>query len=90
MITIEQTVRSVLARHTGRLPSTLHARQRLERDLHLTPLEIVLVILEVEQILEEFLPIDEAASLHRVGDLIAFVSLVVPSEKRRRSLHGAG
>ena len=90
MITIEQTVRNVLARHVGRLPTTLLAEQRLERDLHMTPLDIVLAVLEIEQILEEYLPINELASLHRVGDLIAFVARTVPSEKRGRSLHGAG
>lgn len=79
----------VLARHAGRSPSTLHTQQRLERDLQLTPLEIVLVILEVEQMLDESLPIDDVVSLDRVSDLIAFVSLAVASDKRGRSLHGS-
>jgi acyl carrier protein len=88
MTSIDQTVRGVLARYVRCLPSTLHRQQLLERDLDVTPLEMVNVVLELEDILDASLPIDEVGSLQTVGDLIAFVSHVVARAKPPGSPRG--
>jgi hypothetical protein len=72
MKALNQTVRGVLARHLGRPPSSIHAWQDLEADLDMTPLELVLVVLEVEEILDSPLPVEDLPSLRTVGDSRCF------------------
>ena len=77
MKALNQTVRRVLARHLGLPPSNIHAWQDLEADLDVTPLELVLVVQEVEEIVDVPLPVEDAASFRTVGDLLTFLSLAV-------------
>jgi acyl carrier protein len=63
-----------LARHIGRPVSSLRPSQHLERDLSLTPLQIVLVALEAET--EEGLELDLEGleNVATVGDLSTFLA----------------
>ncbi len=74
MRTIDQVVRRVLAHHTGRDVATIRPWQQLEEDLDLTPLEIVLVALEIEDALEVEIQAEELAGIATVGELASFVS----------------
>jgi hypothetical protein len=79
-------VRGVLARHLNREVSSIYSWQHLERDLDLTPLELVLVALEVEELESVPIPVEELAATQTVGDLLSFFSLTVAREKRRSVL----
>ena len=62
----------VLAHHAGRPMSTIHRWQTLEGDLDMTPLELVLVALEIEGILDIDLDVDGLDRVRTVGDLATF------------------
>jgi acyl carrier protein len=66
--------RAVLARHSGRDSHQIRAWDRLEADLDLTPLEMVLVLVEVEEALGVELPAEGLEAVETVGDLFAFLS----------------
>jgi|HubBroStandDraft_6_1064221.scaffolds.fasta_scaffold951585_1 acyl carrier protein len=87
---IHQVVCRVLARHVERRVSELHARHHLERDLDLTPLELVLIAQEVEDLEDVTLPPEALAEIETVSDLLALASQAATRARRvRRSIHRA-
>ncbi len=66
------TVLSVLARHSGRPATTIHPWQELERDLEMTPLELVLVAVEVETIEDACIDVSGLERVTTVGELVGF------------------
>jgi acyl carrier protein len=81
---IAAIVRESLARHQDRDRSTIHPWQRLEEDLDLTPLELVLLALDVEEIEDVTLPLEQLATVRTVGDLLSFFARTVARDKRAR------
>jgi acyl carrier protein len=74
-------VRQLLARRidcdsSSAIPLSLH----LERDLHLSPLELVLVALDIEAATEISLPVEELADVQTVGQFLSFVSRAIGRE----------
>ena len=74
---VEIALREILARHTHREPSAILPGLHLERDLHLRPLELVLVALDVEEMAGIEVPLRELASKSSVGELFTFLSNLV-------------
>jgi acyl carrier protein len=87
MKSINAVVRESLARHLDRDASTIHASQLLEEDLDLTPLELVLVALDVEEVEDVTLPFEQLATARTVGELLAFFARAVARAKRGRAVH---
>jgi acyl carrier protein len=81
MMSLNTVVRGALGRHLDRHPSTIHQWQDLENDLGVTPLGLVLVTVEVEEVEDVILPIEELATVSTVGDLLALLSRSVDHEK---------
>jgi len=74
MPSTDAIVRAVLAHHLERDAGTMYPWLDLQDDLDMTPLELVLVALEIEEIEHTQIPFDELAGAHTVGDLLAFFS----------------
>lgn len=76
---IHAVVRDVLARrahherHIGMDTHDIRAYHDLNRNLALTPLELVALLVELEERLETELPAEELAQVETVGDLFLFV-----------------
>jgi hypothetical protein len=77
-----QFVRNTLARHAGCPASALHPGQRLEDDLDLTPLELVLIALEVEEAVGVGIAVEGLASVVTVGELMGFFRRAVSRARR--------
>ncbi len=75
-------MRGLLARHLGRSPESIHARHSLEDDLDLTPLELVLVAGELEEIEGVELDVTGLSTVQRVSDLYAYVRRAVGRARR--------
>jgi hypothetical protein len=84
MRSLRHIVRQVIAIHTRRAASGVRPWQELETDLDLTPLELVLVALEVEGILDVDLDVGGLDEARTVGDVIAFFEREVPRARRAR------
>jgi acyl carrier protein len=63
---------STLARHTDCDARAIRSSWTLEHDLALTPLELVLIALEVEEHEGIRLPVEDLVSATTVGDLVSF------------------
>ncbi len=77
MKSINRSVCRALALHLNRPPSSIHAFHRLEEDLDVTPLEIVLVALDIEELEEIEIPMEDLEGMKTVGDLVTFFSATV-------------
>jgi hypothetical protein len=66
-----QLVRTMLACHLDRAVCAIQPWQRLDRDLDLTPLELVLLALEFEEIQQVRVSMDGLVGASTVGDLFA-------------------
>jgi acyl carrier protein len=86
MNSIQSEVRASLARYLGVDPSKIRAAHRLEEDLGVTPLELVLVALDVEEREHVTLPFDQLARVYTVEELLSFFVRNV-TRKRRLRLH---
>jgi len=82
-------VRSTIARHVGCPSRALHPRQRLERDLDLTPLELVLIAIEIEEAFGIGISIEGLAGVGTLGDLMRFFSHALSSRRMERRQYGA-
>jgi hypothetical protein len=71
MKSMNTVVRDVLARHTSRDGTSIHAWHDLGRDLDLKPLQISLVALEVEHLTGVEVPLDDVATAQTVVDLVS-------------------
>jgi acyl carrier protein len=69
----DDVVRRAVARHLGVDPATIDALQQLQRDLHLQPLDIVLIVLAVEDAEHIELPISHLEPNVTVGGLTTLV-----------------
>lgn len=75
-----EIVRFALAFHLERDPASIDCAQRLEDDLGLDPLDLVLVVLRLEELGEIEFPIADLEGLKTVGDLVALVERWVRDE----------
>ncbi len=83
---ITAAVRGTLAHHTGRSVHAIHAWHRLEADLDLTPLEIVIIGMELEEIVGSEIPVDALGDLETVADLFGLVSRVVAADRTEHAI----
>lgn len=70
MNNIEQLVRNLLADHLEVGPESLHDTDRLDGDLGMSPLAVVLVVLDVEDAVESFVQFEQLGAVKTVADLI--------------------
>jgi hypothetical protein len=80
MRSVQSIARGILALHAGRRGSEIRAWDRLDADLDLTPLELVLVTLEIEQLARTPLSTDGLECVETVGDFFAFLSAALAEE----------
>jgi hypothetical protein len=74
---IHSIASDVLARHIRRDIRTVRMWHSLDRDLDLTPLELVLVALEIEESGHVHVSVEELATVETVGDLFMCLSKAV-------------
>jgi hypothetical protein len=86
MKSVQTAVLEVIARHVQQDVPAVHHWLRLERDLDLTPLELVLIALEVDEATGVQVGPEEVALPDTVGE---FVSLFVNAKNRKTRPHGA-
>jgi acyl carrier protein len=79
-------VRQALARRAHLDEAAIRSSQNLQRDLHLSNLDLVLLAIDVEDIQDVMVPIDDLRSVETVADLLLFFARVGASERRLR--HG--
>jgi hypothetical protein len=72
MKSLRSVVLRVLSHHSGHPVDAIHPWQELEHDLDMTPLEIVLVALEIEGIEDTDLDVSGLARVRTVGELLTF------------------
>jgi hypothetical protein len=77
-------VYQVIALHTRRRASSLHPWHELEGDLDMTPLEVVLVALEIEGIEDVDLDVTGLDEIRTVGEAVAFFEREVARARRER------
>jgi acyl carrier protein len=75
-------VRNTIARHVGCPASALHPGASLEHDLDLTPLELVLIAIEIEEAAEIDIPVEGLASVETLGQLMRFFSRALSRVRR--------
>lgn len=68
-----EIVRFALALHLEAEPYEIEEHQRIEEDLGLDPLDLVLVVLRLEELGEVEFPVAELEGIRTVGDLVAVV-----------------
>jgi acyl carrier protein len=73
---LDDVVRRTVARHVGVDHAAIDALQHLQRDLHLQPLDIVLIVLAIEDAERIELPIAHLESNATVGGLTMLVRRV--------------
>jgi acyl carrier protein len=71
---IQSLVQRVLARHVRPDITPVQAWHSLKDDLHLTPLELVVVALEIEEAGQVDVSVEELATADTVGDLVRWFS----------------
>jgi hypothetical protein len=82
MRSLRHIVLQVLALHTRRHASTIHPWQELAGDLDLTPLELVLVALEIEGIEDVDIEIAGLEQARTVEDVLSFFEKEVARARR--------
>jgi acyl carrier protein len=68
----ENIVRAMLAEHLESDVAAIHLDHELAGDLGLTPLAVVLVALDLEDLEDVFLPYEQLVQVKTVGDLARF------------------
>lgn len=84
MKSMSTVVRALLAHHLDRSAATIRDGHHLARDLDLTPLELVTVALDVEQMEGVPLPMERLAEVATVGDLIRYLAREVNAARSCR------
>lgn len=74
---LNAVVQQVLAHRANRTADCILPSLHLQRDLHLRPLELALVALDLEDIVEVELSYHAMASMVTVGELVSFLSIAV-------------
>jgi acyl carrier protein len=70
----ENIVRAMLAEHLESDVTAIHLDHDLADDLGLTPLAVVLVVLDLEDLEDVFLPYDQLVQVKTVADLAHFLT----------------
>jgi acyl carrier protein len=70
-LSIHSVALRALARHAGCDTDTIRTWHSLDSDLHLTPLELVIIALEIQDAAHVELPLDELATIETVGEFFA-------------------
>ncbi|HEY1692768.1 MAG TPA: acyl carrier protein [Polyangiaceae bacterium] len=78
-----ELVRRTIVRHAGVPARHLHPWLRLDADLDLTPLELVLIATEIEEALGVELPVEDLAPAETVGDVLRFFRRALAERKKR-------
>jgi hypothetical protein len=84
MKSVRSVVLQVLAHHLGRPSEKIHLWHDLERDLDMTPLELVLVALDIEGIEDVDLDVVGLEHARTVGELATFFTREVEHARRGR------
>jgi len=84
MRSLRHVVLQVLALHSRRHASSIHPWHHLEADLDMTPLEVVLVALEVEGIEDVDLDVAGLDCVRTVAEMIAFFEREVRRARSER------
>jgi len=71
---LRHTTSALLARRAGRAVADLRSWHHLERDLDITPLDLVLIAVELEEIEDLELQVDGLELAVTVGDALGFFS----------------
>jgi len=83
-----QFARRSIARYAGRPASDLGLRERLDQDLDLSPLELVLIAIDFEEAVGIAVPIEGLASVQTVADLMRFLRRAVSRARRSEARDG--
>jgi hypothetical protein len=83
MTTTGDTVFALLAHHSRCGEADVHVWQRLDSDLHLTPLDLALIACEVEDAEGVEVAIDDLATLETVGEFVSSLQRVVARARRK-------
>ena len=75
-------VRTTIARHAGRPASALRPDDNLEHDLDFTPLELVLIAIEIEEAAGVEIPVEGLASVETLAQLMRFYSRALSRVRR--------
>jgi len=70
---LDELVRTVVARHLQVSPTTLTARTHVHRDLELDPLDLVLIALRIEGLEGMEFPIARLERVRTIADLVGIV-----------------
>ena len=89
MKNVTSLVRGALAHRARCRSSTVRAWHRPQGDLHLTPVQLLLLALELEDAVGVELPTEELASVETVGDLFVLVTRAAADERPQREAHPA-
>ncbi len=87
MKSVAALVRTVLAHHLDCDAGEIRPWQNLEADLDLTPLELILIALEIEESEGVDLPVEALDSVATVGDFVAFVAFAVARHQGAGEAH---
>lgn len=82
-----EVVRFALALHLSADPALIEPRHRLEADLGLDPLDLVLVVLRLEELEDAEFPVADLEGVVTVADLVGLVRAWSRSE--RSGIHPA-
>ncbi len=69
----ESTIRRALAERLSLHPSAIRAEHRLEEDLGIDPLDLVLIVLDVTDELRKVMAFESLAEVRTVGQLVSLV-----------------
>lgn len=69
----ESMIRRALAERLSLHPSAIRAEHRLEEDLGLDPLDLVLIVLDVTDELRKVMAFESLAEVRTVGQLVSLV-----------------
>ena len=83
MNTTGDTVFALLAHHSRCGVGDVHVWQRLSTDLHLTPLDLALIVCELEDAEGVAVAVDDLATLETVGEFVSSMQRVVARERRK-------
>ncbi len=86
MKSIRRTVYALLAHHVGGDVREIHAWQHLEDDLDLTPLELVLLTVELEAAEGVEVSVEDLAAVETVGQLVAALRRLVARARRAKGV----
>jgi hypothetical protein len=84
MKSVSTMVREVVARRVHREIATIGSSVHLQHDLHLRPLEVALLSLDLEEVVGVPVSCHEIASLGTVGELTTLVSTTLAASRRSR------